>query len=805
MESTRTRNFLLLILVAFVAAVLLATLLNRPQTVRGKSTAQPLSAELTADETRAQDLALFDERVHAYTTGNRTEVFGVHHIADNHYPATSAVCDTADCRRVEIYDFDDNAAITAIVDLDSETVIDVLYLPEMHPGINKRLNDLALDIALNEPEIIDILGFTPEKADMAPVESTLIGTLCDDGHLCAGPTFELADRGEVLWAIVDLTTEEFVGTYFTDYYVTAPSPDMANPPEVQDCGAAINIARDGWSMDYVTTGSDGLMVTDATFNGQMVLKQAKVAEWHADYGNSGYVDATGCTGGGGFPIFPFGDTQVVDIEENGAVVGFELVQDFRMSNWGAFCNYRYEQHYEFYNDGRFRVVSGAYGKGCGSDALYRPLTRIDIAVDGDSNDNFAMWNGSSWDTWALEGYNLQDDASRYTPEGYMYRVMDSNGAGYYVEPGVGQFPDSRGDNAHFYLTQHNPAEGDTDLGAVGNCCFDDDRQGPHNFLNDEPTVNENLVLWYVPQMQTTTDAGNEFCWTELPSTWPCFEGPMFHPISDDPGVLPPDTIHVTGNDAAQVAGMSLEAADILTYNAATDAWAMLFDASDVGLSGANLSAFLRFNEVIAMSFDSITNVPGLGIVDAADIVLFRIDSLGGNTAGTFSWLMDGSDVGLTNSDAGVDAMAVSPNGKLLVSTGGPVLYNGSDIAQDEDILEFTQSAWGTITEGTWELYFDGSDVGLGDDDDKDIRGVWVDGLTGTVYFSIKETTDLAGVAVERNDIVSCGAVSLGSDTSCGGTQAVFWEGSAEGMGGFYLDGIDMGRSAGKLPTLQAIR
>jgi hypothetical protein len=79
-----------------------------------------------------------------------------------------------------------------------------------------------------------------------------------------------------------------------------------------------------------------------------------------------------------------------------------------MSNWGSGCNYRYEQRIHFYNDGRFRVVSGAFGKGCGTIGVYRPVVRIDIAVDGSGNNSFATWDGAEWQTHQEEFWQLQD-------------------------------------------------------------------------------------------------------------------------------------------------------------------------------------------------------------------------------------------------------------------------------------------------------------------------------------------------------------------------------------------------------------
>ena len=110
---------------------------------------------------------------------------------------------------------------------------------------------------------------------------------------------------------------------------------------------------------------------------QPVATRLKLAEWHARYpGNWGYRDYTGCGGGGGgFAIYPYGNTQIRTLyDHNNVAIGFEVVQDFRMSNWGADCNYRYEQHFEFYMDGRYRVKVAAYGRGCGDNQQAKPPT-----------------------------------------------------------------------------------------------------------------------------------------------------------------------------------------------------------------------------------------------------------------------------------------------------------------------------------------------------------------------------------------------------------------------------------------------
>lgn len=497
--------------------------------VRGKSAALPLTGELTPDQELAQDLALADTRVQAHTVGRRAEVMGVRTVGD-HFPAGVAACANAACWQVEIYNFDDDAAVTALVDPAGRQVVEVLYQPGQHPGLNKRLADRALEIALNDPLVVEELGFQPLQADMAPVDGGLVDSACAAGHLCVAPTFQLGDR--ILWAVVDLTADELAGIAWTDM---TPDPPGVSTPFVPEggCPPSGAVGRDGWVVAHEVTGTDGLRVYNVSYQGVTVLTSAKLAEWHADYGATGYEDSTGCGGGGGgFPIYPYGLTETRDLlDEDNNYIGFELVQDFRMSNWGAFCNYRYEQHMQFFADGRFRVMSGAYGKGCGSDAIYRPLVRLDVAVDGDDEDTFSYWDGADWVPVTTETWQLQSEP--YTADNYKWRILDASGFGYYLEPGVGQFePGSDPDNAFIYVVRHYPNEGDTDLGVIGDCCLDNYQQGPHIYLNNESVENTNIVVWYVAQLVTDAAAPDYYCWTVTgdpnPETYPCWSGPMFH-------------------------------------------------------------------------------------------------------------------------------------------------------------------------------------------------------------------------------------------------------------------------------------
>jgi hypothetical protein len=509
------------------------------QPLRGKSTAVPLSNEVTPAQAQAQELALDHPQVQALTSGRRTEVFGVRQVSD-----------CAECYQVEIYNFDEDTAVVTLVDLHSQEVLYVYNQPGVHPGINKRLADLALEIALNAPEVVDAVGHRPVAADMAPVDASLLNTACAEDHLCVSPTFDLGDRN--LWAVVDLTTEELAGIAWT---LLAPeTAGLAPTTPNTGCPQPGSVNRDGWQLNYETTGSDGLRAANVRFNGQLVLTSVKLLEWHVDYGPTGFQDTTGCLGGGGFPIFPYGPTQVLDLLDGmNNVIGFEVVQDFRMPNWGANCNYRYGQHYQFFADGRFRIVSGAYGRGCGTEALYRPIVRIDIAASGtDDNDTFAYWDGVQWvepisETYRVPYVEAGHGPHELTAENYSWRVTDSVGGGWFIEPGIGQFDDNgRGDDPLVYVTLHKPEEGDGDMGIIGMCCLDNHEHGPEEFIfgtsinpqTPEPITNSNIVLWYVPQMPTDGTPDSYYCWTVTgepnPETYPCFGGPMFTPMAMAP-------------------------------------------------------------------------------------------------------------------------------------------------------------------------------------------------------------------------------------------------------------------------------
>jgi hypothetical protein len=306
-----------------------------------------------------------------------------------------------------------------------------------------------------------------------------------------------------------------------------------------ECPAAGTVDRNGWEMSWEVTASDMLRVYDASFHGTPALTSAKVVEWHSDYGTSGFVLSLGCGGsGGGFPV-SFYDVQVADLPPSSRGAGFEITADFRMSNWGASCNYRFDAHYRFWEDGSFRLLVGAYGKTCGANEVNRPVLRIDIAEGDPGNDRIQTWNGTDWSTVTTETFRTPYAGANgpilLDPTNAALRIVDVvTGRGHVVEPNVGQLDDvAPADDAFLYFTLHDAAEGDGDLGVLGGCCNDTQAQGPDAYLDGESLDGADVVLWYVPQF-VTDDSGPDYaCWTVTgepnPETYPCFGGPLFRP------------------------------------------------------------------------------------------------------------------------------------------------------------------------------------------------------------------------------------------------------------------------------------
>ena len=460
-----------------------------------------------------------------HKTPYRNEIFNVYKARESDFiPATLAQFRTGNCYKVEMYNYALNLTSVALVNIQSRQVIDVMHLTQSQPEIPSYLKNLAIQIAASNNTVQKTLGFKPGEKDavMSATKTALNRSYCERSmHLCVAPTFVKDDKA--LWVIVDLTDMRVAGLRWTNTgnNATPVSERRLQNESVTECccKTEIPLERNGWKMGYILTSSDGLRISAVRFNNQPVLSSAKLVDWHVSYSNSdgfGYSDAVGCPYFSTAAVIAKETPKIYDLLEEGKKTGFVLEQNFYSEGWPNACNYNYQQRYEFYDDGRFRVVCASLGRGCGNDGTYRPVLRVAFSSPCRA---FSEWSGKEWKSWEKEQWQLQGASTPYTTEGYQFKIENGSGLNYYVEPGRGQFRDGgRGDRAWTFISINKPGrdEGESDLVTIGPCCNSDYHQGPEKFIepNPEPLAGEALVLWYVPQLKNDDTRGNEYCWAE---------------------------------------------------------------------------------------------------------------------------------------------------------------------------------------------------------------------------------------------------------------------------------------------------
>lgn len=287
-------------------------------------------------------------------------------------------------------------------------------------------------------------------------------------------------------------------------------------------------------------------------------------------------------------------------------------------------------------------------------------------------------------------------------------------------------------------------------------------------------------------------------------------------IAVDPAPEPQDNALLFSlDDSKTLDGENVASQDIVQFEDGD--FTLFFDGSDVGLPGnADIDAFAVISETeILLSFDDAFTLPGTGggggdddddgggdddddngggddddddnglVVDDSDIVLFDATDLGEATEGSFELFFDGSDVGLSSGSEDVDSLALLPDGSLLISTTGDINTAGISRA-NEDIIQFVPTGLGANTSGSFSVYFDGSDVGLGGEN---VDAFGFD-ATGNLFFSVTNDFNVSGVSGQDEDVFTFIPSSLGVVTEGSFASELFFDGSQFGLSSDDLEGLD---------------
>ena len=190
--------------------------------------------------------------------------------------------------------------------------------------------------------------------------------------------------------------------------------------------------------------------------------------------------------------------------------------------------------------------------------------------------------------------------------------------------------------------------------------------------------------------------------------------------------------------------VSFKRTDILRYIPGTGTWSIFKTKDDLGIpADVNLRDFeVLADGKILFVIDRTKTIAPLGKVTARDVLRW--------SAGTLSFELQGINVGLTKSDENIDALAVTADDELLISTNGNATYNTiPGKVPDEDLVK--------IVGNTASLYFDGSAFKL-TSSSEDVEAASVDLTTGdqTLYLSTKDgfsaTSSVNSVSGKDKDI-----------------------------------------------------
>ena len=148
---------------------------------------------------------------------------------------------------------------------------------------------------------------------------------------------------------------------------------------------------------------------------------------------------------------------------------------------------------------------------------------------------------------------------------------------------------------------------------------------------------------------------------------------------------------------------------------------------------------------------------------------------------------------LTKGGEDIDAVAELSDGRLLISTTANVNVTGiTEKVQDRDLLAFTITTYGETTSGTWEYYFDGSDVEMGSGSE-DINGVFAESDATTLHLSTRGKLNTTGFKARAEDLFVFAATGTGSTTTGTFNPTLMLDGSETGMNKLKVDALHIGQ------------
>ena len=264
--------------------------------------------------------------------------------------------------------------------------------------------------------------------------------------------------------------------------------------------------------------------------------------------------------------------------------------------------------------------------------------------------------------------------------------------------------------------------------------------------------------------------------------------------AETPAEEPSDNLSVfymSASTSGEINGISYRDEDLLAFDTTDQTWTFLIDGSDIGLGATDINAFhWQTKDSLLMSINRPIDLPGLGRVDDADILRFVPESLGANTTGRLELFLRGRDIGLESGPDDIDAIALTTDGRLVISllAGSTVPGNNGVLAvSDEDLL---------VRDGdAWEILLDGSAIGLAQGDE-DIHALWIDG--DGFQLSTRGDFNMDGLSGDGVDLFRC---QVSNATQVEGGCIPTLDGSTHGLDSQSIDAFSIGQAGVKGSSL----
>jgi len=248
----------------------------------------------------------------------------------------------------------------------------------------------------------------------------------------------------------------------------------------------------GWLIRHNITFNDGVSLTDITYNGKLVIRDARLAGIEVRYKDNF------CT----FYDEPENQYTDVGIFEYGAVGTDGYLQIRTMSIDRPFSlvgGYWYQQAWRFYASGRWDAIAIIEnGGGCGADHYYLAHWRFNLALGDGAHEFMAQYTPSGvWRNLLWEGSYL-DNGSRDPASNNAQWRFSGNWTNYHLSPSATvQNPNKELPNilSKIYLVKSKPNE----VEVTPNTLFN--MEDPLVWVNSgELAFNRDLAFWFLGGM-----------------------------------------------------------------------------------------------------------------------------------------------------------------------------------------------------------------------------------------------------------------------------------------------------------------